>query len=99
MSCDKIIEDLKANASEKYKANVVKMGIPKEYSIGVCTAVYHPLTATPFKRNTSYTKLSLYKELHPYIRCYWGTEKTIIQNKKMLRRNYQREKSKREKYK
>ena len=82
MSCDKIIEDLKANASEKYKANVVKMGIPKEYSIGVCTAVYHPLTATPFKRNTSYTKLSSYKELHPYIRCYWGTEKTIIQNKK-----------------
>lgn len=39
MTCDEIIEELKVNASEKYKANVVKMGIPKEYSIGVSTAV------------------------------------------------------------
>lgn len=27
MTCDEIIKELKANASEKYKANVVKMGI------------------------------------------------------------------------
>lgn len=39
MTCDEIIEELKVNASEKYKANVVKMGIPEEYSIGVSTAV------------------------------------------------------------
>lgn len=39
MTCDEIIEELKANASEKYKAKVVKMGIPEEYSIGVSTAV------------------------------------------------------------
>lgn len=28
MACNELIEELKANASEKYKANVVKMGIP-----------------------------------------------------------------------
>lgn len=26
MTCNELIEELKANASEKYKANVVKMG-------------------------------------------------------------------------
>ncbi len=39
MTCDEIIEELKANTSEKYKANVVKMGIPMECSIGVSTSV------------------------------------------------------------
>lgn len=42
--------------------------------------IYHPLTATPFKRNVSYTELSPCKELQSYIRCYWGTENPIIQN-------------------
>lgn len=42
--------------------------------------IYYPLTATPFKRNVSYTELSPCKELQPYIRCYWGTENPIIQN-------------------
>lgn len=41
--------------------------------------IYHPLTATPFKRNIFYTELSPCKELHSYIRCYWGTEKPFIQ--------------------
>lgn len=40
---------------------------------------YHPLTATPFKRNMSYTELDPCQELRPYIRCYWGTERTFIQ--------------------
>lgn len=39
MTCDEIIKELKANASEKYKENVVKMGIPAEHSIGVSTSV------------------------------------------------------------
>lgn len=39
MTCDEIIQELKSNASEKYRANVVKMGIPAEHSIGVSTAV------------------------------------------------------------
>lgn len=37
MSCNKIIEKLKSLSSKKYKENVVKLGIPKENSIGVST--------------------------------------------------------------
>lgn len=38
MTCTEIISKLKACSSEKYKANVVKLGIPEENSIGVSTA-------------------------------------------------------------
>lgn len=41
--------------------------------------IYHPLTATPFKRNTYYTELSPCKELQSHIRCYWGIENPLIQ--------------------
>lgn len=41
--------------------------------------IYHPLTATPFKRNSFYTEISSSKELQSYIRCYWGIENPIIQ--------------------
>lgn len=41
---------------------------------------YRPLTATPFKRNISYTELTPCNELRPYIRCYWGTENTMIRS-------------------
>lgn len=51
MTCDEIIEELKANASEKYKANVVKMGIPEEYSIGVSTAVIRAIAKKAGKSN------------------------------------------------
>lgn len=51
MTCDEIIEELKANASEKYKANVVKMGIPEEYSIGVSTAVVRSIAKKAGKSN------------------------------------------------
>lgn len=40
--------------------------------------IYHPLTATPFKRNSFYTELSPCKNLYSYIRCYWGTENLLI---------------------
>ncbi len=40
--------------------------------------VYRPLTATPFKRNNSYSELTPCKELYPYIRCYWGIETPMI---------------------
>lgn len=43
--------------------------------------IYHPLTATPFKRNVSYTELPPCKELNAYIRCYWGRENPLIQVK------------------
>ena len=39
MDCQEIIEELKAQASEKYKANVIRMGIPEENSIGVAASV------------------------------------------------------------
>lgn len=35
MDCQDMIQELKARASEEYKANVVRMGIPEECSIGV----------------------------------------------------------------
>ena len=38
MTCTDIINKLKACSSEKHKANVAKMGIPEENSIGVSTA-------------------------------------------------------------
>lgn len=41
--------------------------------------MYHPLTATPFKRNDSYTELAPCEELYSYIRCYWGTERPLVQ--------------------
>ena len=37
MNSSDIIEELQSLASEKYKANVVKMGIPEEHCIGVPT--------------------------------------------------------------
>lgn len=40
--------------------------------------IYRPLTATSFKRNNSYSEITPCKELHPYIRCYWGTESPIL---------------------
>ncbi len=41
--------------------------------------LYHPLTATPFKRNIFYIELAPCKELRSYIRCYWGTAAPLIQ--------------------
>ncbi len=37
MTCNEIISQLQAMSSEKHKANVVKLGIPEENSIGVST--------------------------------------------------------------
>lgn len=37
MNCDEIIAELRCLSSEKHKANVVKMGIPEECSLGVST--------------------------------------------------------------
>lgn len=51
MTCEEIIAELQANASEKYKANVVKMGIPEEYSIGVSTAIVRGLAKKVGKSN------------------------------------------------
>ena len=46
-----VIEELKTRASEKYKANVVRMGIPEQYSIGVSTAEVRSLAKKIQKSN------------------------------------------------
>lgn len=43
MNCREILNELQSNASETYKDNIVRMGIPKEYSIGVPTPVIRKL--------------------------------------------------------
>ena len=42
-------------------------------------ALYYPITATPFKRNSSYVEILPNQLLIPYIRCYWGSEYPRIQ--------------------
>lgn len=46
---------------------------------------YYPLTANPFKENTAYKEVAPAKELEPYIRCFWGTEKPYLQNENDIR--------------
>lgn len=51
MTCDEIILKLKSLRSEKYKANVVKMGIPESNSIGVSTGDIRKLAKEIKKSN------------------------------------------------
>lgn len=51
MTCQEIIIELQSRASEKYKANVVRMGIPEEYSIGVSTAIIRSIAKKIGKSN------------------------------------------------
>ena len=38
MNSKEIVDYLKSEASEKYKENVIKMGIPEKFCIGVSTS-------------------------------------------------------------
>ena len=51
MICEEILSGLKAISSEKYKANVVKLGIPEACSIGVSTGDVRKLAKTVGKDN------------------------------------------------
>ena len=51
MNSTEIIEYLKSEASEKYKTNIVRMGIPTEYCIGVSTATLRNLAKGLEKSN------------------------------------------------
>lgn len=51
MNSNEIITELKSQSSEKYKANVVRMGIPKDHSIGVPTSVIRSLAKKTGKSN------------------------------------------------
>lgn len=51
MICQEIIMELKSRASERYKANVVRMGIPEKYSIGVSTTIVRKIAKGIEKSN------------------------------------------------
>lgn len=57
MNSIEIVEYLKAEASEKYKTNIVKMGIPAENCIGVSTAILRKLSKGLEKSNKLAFKL------------------------------------------
>lgn len=57
MTCDEVISELKSLSSEKYKANVVKMGIPEASSIGVSTGDIRKLAKGIEKSNEFAYKL------------------------------------------
>lgn len=41
--------------------------------------IYHPITATPFRSTPDYTEFAPCDALKPYIRCFWGSEKPVVQ--------------------
>ncbi len=41
-------------------------------------ANYHPITATPFRRDEEYREIEPCEVLAPYIRCFWGSERTYV---------------------
>ena len=51
MNCNEVLNELFGLSSEKYKANVIKMGIPEESSIGVSTADVRALASKLGKSN------------------------------------------------
>lgn len=51
MNSGEIIKELQSQASEKYKANLVKMGIPEEHCIGVSTGVVRNIAKKIGKSN------------------------------------------------
>lgn len=46
MNCQEILKELQGQAVRTYKENVVRMGIPEEYSLGVPTPVIRKLSKT-----------------------------------------------------
>ena len=55
--CEEIIIKLQSKASKKHKANVVRMGIPEDYSIGVSTAIIRSIAKEIEKSNELACKL------------------------------------------
>lgn len=51
MRVKEIVDELQAQANEKYKANVVKMGIPEEHCIGVSTGEIRNIAKKTGKSN------------------------------------------------
>lgn len=39
--------------------------------------IFRPLTASPFRKDDTYTELAPCEALRPYIRCFWGTRRPV----------------------
>ena len=52
MDGQEMINELRAQASEKYRENMIRMGIPAENSIGVATSVVRALQRKPGNRRS-----------------------------------------------
>lgn len=59
MNCSEVLAELKIRASEKYKANAVRMGIPEQYSLGVSTAEVRSLAKRDAYQSNLKTLFSL----------------------------------------
>lgn len=44
--------------------------------------LYNPITATPFRNDSTYIEIIPCQSLKPYIKCYWGTKKPVTNIKK-----------------
>lgn len=44
--------------------------------------LYNPITATPFRDDSTYIEIIPCQSLRPYIKCFWGTKKPVINIKK-----------------
>lgn len=44
--------------------------------------IYHPITATPFRCAPDYMEYAPCDALKPYIRCFWGSEKPVVQQER-----------------
>lgn len=40
--------------------------------------LYNPITAAPFRNNSTYTEIMPCQSLAPYIKCFWGTKKPVV---------------------
>lgn len=44
--------------------------------------LYNPITAAPFRNDSSYIEIMPCKSLRPYIKCFWGTKGPVAKTKK-----------------
>lgn len=40
--------------------------------------LYNPITATPFRNDNTYIEIMPCKSLRPYIKCFWGTKRPVV---------------------
>lgn len=57
------------------------MTTKESYKLTELNQLFHPVTAVPTKKNCRYIEILPCDILRPYIRCFWGMEKSIIVEK------------------